>query len=276
MQSAVGTPPAPEIAASLAAQRAGLVGLSPRLEKRIAHVLSLVHVTTKPLGEESSFQEWGECNLILFELAPRNTALAARILELHVPVLVIASWADVWGGIAGAPAWASGFLVDTWSDEQLLASLLSVAAAGARPRKSPPRRATPLVLIADDDAALTDLLEAVLGQQQFSCRVAPDGPAALRLIRELQPDVVLLDVKMPGMTGFEVLAKVRQDPLLQDVAIALLTACDDDTAVMEGSRLEADDYIVKPLRPEWLGERIRSLLRRRANSNTATRHGRTL
>jgi len=267
MRSTADRSPVSEVAASLAAQRVGMVGLSPRLEKRITHILRTVGAFAKPLGDESSFQDWRDCDVLAYELALRNAELAARLPGLHIPVLVVGSWEDVLAGAAGAYNWAAGFLVGGWPDEQLLAALLGISMASARPRKLASRRSAPLALIADDDEDLTNLLEAVLGKLGLICRVARDGRAALALIRELQPEVVLLDVAMPVMTGFEVLAKVRQDPALENVAVALLTAYDDTSHVIEGSRLHADDYIVKPLDPGLLAGRVQRLLTLRRASD---------
>ena len=269
MQSQIAGSAASEVAASLAARRVGMLGLTPRLEKRVAHILSTAGAESKSLGEESSFQDWRDCDVLIFEMAPRNADLAPRLLVSRVPVLAIGSWADVLNGTAGASEWAAGFLVENWPDEQLLAAILVIRSAAFRRRKAPARRPVPLALIADDDEAVSDLLEPILAKLGLACQVARDGPSALAMIRNLRPDVVLLDVNMPGLNGFEVLTRVRRDPRLDNVAVALLTACDDDAHVRQASRLSVDDYIVKPIQPGLFPARIQRLLALTASAGRA-------
>lgn len=89
--------------------------------------------------------------------------------------------------------------------------------------------------------------------------VADDGETALRLFRERLPDVVILDVQLPGMDGFEVSRRLRS---LSGVPIILVTALDDDYDIVAGLEAGADDYVVKPVRPAVLDARIRAVLRR--------------
>ena len=105
------------------------------------------------------------------------------------------------------------------------------------------------VLVIDDDAAVRDLMTRFLGKEGFSVATASGGEEGLRLARELQPDVITLDVLMPGMDGWSVLAALKADPVLADVPVVMLTMLDDRNL---GYALGAADYLTKPIDRERL------------------------
>lgn len=117
----------------------------------------------------------------------------------------------------------------------------------------------PLVLAVDDEVGILRLVKIELGSQGFRVVTASDGEGALRLAEETRPDIVLLDVLMPGMSGIEVMRAMRER---WSVPIILLTAKDTDADKVRGLELGADDYIVKPFSPDELGARLRAVLRR--------------
>ena len=121
--------------------------------------------------------------------------------------------------------------------------------------------AIPIVLIVDDEQPCRDTLEALLTNQGMSLVFASDGKQALELARAEPPDLVLLDVMMPGMDGFDVCAKLRDDPVLAEVPIILVTALDDRNSRIRGIENGADEFIVKPYDRIELRTRVRTLLR---------------
>ena len=116
------------------------------------------------------------------------------------------------------------------------------------------------VLIADDEANIVVSLEFLMNREGHRISVARDGDAALAAIRELRPDLVLLDVMMPGRSGFEVCQAVRADESLAGVKILMLSAKGRDTDLAKGSALGADAYMTKPFATRELAERVRELL----------------
>jgi DNA-binding response OmpR family regulator len=104
------------------------------------------------------------------------------------------------------------------------------------------------------------LVVATLRNDGIACRVAENGLMALRMARETGPDLVVLDIRMPGMNGFEVLETVRRDPGLQMLPVILLTGSDDPADIMRGSQLHADDYLSKPVSTNILLNRVKRLL----------------
>lgn len=120
----------------------------------------------------------------------------------------------------------------------------------------------PIILIADDEIAATRLVARSLGDEGFNVATAHDGASAIDRVWELNPDVLLLDVVMPGMSGLDVLQELKGN---HPVRIILMSGNDAVARVTEGLDLGADDYIAKPFFPAELAARIRAVLRRRRN-----------
>ncbi|MFF0491774.1 MtrAB system response regulator MtrA [Nocardia sp. NPDC003482] len=117
----------------------------------------------------------------------------------------------------------------------------------------------PKILVVDDDTALAEMLTIVLRGEGFEPHVVGDGTQALSAVREIRPDLVLLDLMLPGMNGIDVCRVLRSD---SGVPIVMLTAKTDTVDVVLGLESGADDYIVKPFKPKELVARVRARLRR--------------
>ena len=115
------------------------------------------------------------------------------------------------------------------------------------------------VLVVDDDPALAEMLTIVLRGEGFDTAVVGDGTRALPAVRELRPDVVLLDLMLPGMNGIDVCRAIRTE---SGVPIVMLTAKSDTVDIVLGLESGADDYVVKPFKPKELIARIRARVRR--------------
>jgi two-component system response regulator MtrA len=115
------------------------------------------------------------------------------------------------------------------------------------------------VLVVDDDAALAEMLTIVLRQEGFDSRMCFRGDEALDAFRDYKPDVVLLDVMLPGKDGIDVCKEIRNE---SGVPIVMLTAKGDTVDVVVGLESGADDYVVKPFKPKELVARIRARVRR--------------
>jgi DNA-binding response OmpR family regulator len=121
------------------------------------------------------------------------------------------------------------------------------------------------VLLVEDDPAARQGLEMALRRLGYEVRLAETGEAALDGIGENAVDVVVLDVMLPGVDGFEVCRRLRRD---NDVPVIMLTARDDDFDIVVGLEAGADDYVVKPVEPRVLDARIRAVLRRMARAGS--------
>src|SRR5690348_10521681 len=114
------------------------------------------------------------------------------------------------------------------------------------------------VLVVDDDPALAEMLTIVLRGEGFDTAVVADGTRALPALRELRPDLVLLDLMLPGMNGIDVCKAIRGE---SGVPIVMLTAKSDTVDIVLGLESGADDYVVKPFKPKELVARMRARLR---------------
>jgi len=135
-------------------------------------------------------------------------------------------------------------------------------AAGA----SPPR-----VLIADDNPQGAELLEAYLGECAFDVRTASDGEETLQQVQQWQPDLILLDIMMPKISGFEVCKRLRAAPATRDTAVLMITALDQPSDIERAVEAGTDDFLTKPINKSELLLRVRSLLRSRQNKRELER-----
>lgn len=119
----------------------------------------------------------------------------------------------------------------------------------------------PRILIVDDDPNNTRLLEALLESEGYLTQIASSGLEALAKAQGWHPDIILLDVMMPEMNGFEVCKRLRADPILQTVAIVFLTALDDDRSRLRALELMGDDFLSKPIKSDLLLTKIDSIWR---------------
>ena len=115
------------------------------------------------------------------------------------------------------------------------------------------------ILVIDDDPAIVETVRAYLREGSFEVATAKDGVTALTEFRRSKPDLVVLDVMMPGMDGFEVVRTLRRE---SDVPVILVTARVEETDRLIGLELGADDYVTKPFSPRELVARVKAVLRR--------------
>ena len=121
----------------------------------------------------------------------------------------------------------------------------------------------PRVLIADDNAQGVELLEAYLAETDYEIQTAFDGQETLQKVRQWKPDLILLDIMMPKISGFEVCKQVRAQPENGDVPILMITALDQPADVDRAVEAGADDFLTKPVNKSELLLRARSALKSR-------------
>jgi DNA-binding response OmpR family regulator len=116
------------------------------------------------------------------------------------------------------------------------------------------------ILIVDDEPNIVISLEFLMKREAYDVQVAPDGESALAALEERTPDLVVLDVMLPRMNGFEVCRRIRADPRWQRVKVLILTAKGRDTEVAKGLGLGADAYVTKPFSTKDLVAQVKALL----------------
>jgi two-component system phosphate regulon response regulator PhoB len=124
--------------------------------------------------------------------------------------------------------------------------------------------ATHRVLVVDDEPDITGLVAYHLAKAGYRVITAANGTEALKSVREERPDLVVLDLMLPGLTGYDVLAELRRQEATRDVGVILLTARRDEPDRIKGLTLGADDYLAKPFSPQELVLRVGAVLRRLA------------
>jgi CheY-like chemotaxis protein len=139
---------------------------------------------------------------------------------------------------------------------------------GTMPPTSPPPASCassrpPRILIADDNPQGVELLEAYLSTTDCLIETATDGEETWRKLKEWQPDLILLDIMMPRISGFEVCKRLRADPATRQVGVLMITALDQPSDVERAVEAGTDDFLTKPINKEALLLRVRSILKSR-------------
>ncbi|HBU69887.1 MAG TPA: diguanylate cyclase response regulator, partial [Elusimicrobia bacterium] len=122
------------------------------------------------------------------------------------------------------------------------------------------------ILIVDDEKNLQEMVSDILTAANFQTITADDGLEGLQKIYSESPDLILLDCEMPRLDGYELLAKMRADPLMVNKPVIMLTVRNSENDEIKGLRLGIDDYITKPFKPSVLLARIKTVLERKAMS----------
>ena len=126
-----------------------------------------------------------------------------------------------------------------------------------------------VVLVVDDNEMNRDMLSRRLRRQEYEVEVAEDGEQALKMVKEKNYDLMLLDIMMPNISGYEVLERIKADPQTQSLPIIMISAVDDLDSVVRCIELGAEDYLFKPFNPVLLKARVgASLSKNRAGVDT--------
>lgn len=249
-----------EIVATLSGRRFGLCGFNGGEVQRICSTLSGANSLAFAFDESLLPESAGICDALVIKLATLSPEGLRAAAVSPAPILVTGSSQALLEGVGAAYCWPRDFMNEPWQDAELLVRLFRLLGPPARSRADRKTRTDPLVLLADDDQQLIALVDATLRNDGIKCQTADNGLTALRVAREIMPDLILLDVKMPGIDGFEVLQTIRLDPGLQSLPVILLTGCDDPADIRRASELHADQYITKPVSPNLLLNRVKRLL----------------
>ena len=250
----------PAVLSALAGKRFALAGFPPKEAGRLAQALDAYQAFSRDLGAGAlpDAETARPFDVVILNA----TSDATSIPTLNKPVLIIGP-REVLVRLQPGCNGGEDFLFSPWeADEIILRSYFAISRPGRADTSQVVRAAggKRRVVVADDDSTIRALVEVSVGNAGFECRVATDGSAALDIIRQWQPDMAVLDVNMPNKSGFEVLSALRNDPLTRQVRVILLTARQQETDVIRGFGLGADDYVIKPFSPMELVARMKRLL----------------
>jgi DNA-binding response OmpR family regulator len=118
----------------------------------------------------------------------------------------------------------------------------------------------PVILVAEDERDIRDLIVYTLQFSGFEVIQVPNGEEAVKKAVEMEPDLILLDVRMPKMTGYEACKALKQEESTKDIPIVFLSAKGQETEISQGLKLGAEDYFLKPFAPDELPERVNKIL----------------
>jgi two-component system, cell cycle response regulator DivK len=257
-----------EIVKTLSGKRIALAGFSGPEVRRIAQALDRAEcftlvIETPLVGLSAAIVERFDIVVLNLGTSDGTTCHKNTSPGLNKPILLVGSRATIADKVVSVETGARDFLTTPWDSEELLVRCCKLLSPDliqpvVREREGPAQ-----VVIADDDPAIGALLTATLRRTGAECRLARSGTETLALVRELKPDAVILDVNMPGMDGFEVLASLRGDLATAGVPVVLLTARQQESDVLKGFSCGASDYITKPFNPMEVTARIARYLPRK-------------
>jgi two-component system cell cycle response regulator DivK len=274
---AADTPIPESIVQQLTRKRIALVGFADHDADKICGAFERVRAMPYLFAaDEPASDGVQNCTVVLVHVRPET--MSSQWLQPDFPSSAVQPWVLVGGRedlLALDPkvqSRAVEYLIDGWQPEEAImrlsfavsrAEAAKQAASGPAPAFNAasarrPVTGNPEIVIADDDVHVLAVVRGALQNAGMDCRPASNGPEALRLVRDMVPHAAVLDVNMPGMDGYEVLAAIRKENL--PVRVVILTARQHETDVLRGFDLGADDYVVKPFNPLELIARLKRLL----------------
>ncbi len=275
-REAADTPIPDSIVQELARKRVGLIAFADEEAERLCGAFERVRALPRLFSgdEPPESPSIRDCSVIMVHVRPANLGISWLRTGCPPPrpLVLVGGREDLLALPLDVQARACEFLIDGWQPEEVIMRLsfalargtpppATVAGAGAAPAAAQPQRGPigkPEIVIADDDMHVVAVVRSALQSLGMECRSASSGIEALRMIRELCPHAAVLDVNMPGMDGFEVLAAIRQAAL--PLKVIMLTARQHERDVLRGFELGADDYVVKPFNPMELAARLKRFL----------------
>lgn len=267
--------PIPEsITQNLSGKRVAVIGFPNNVRERVCVALERAQAIPVFLGftDPPDTPQVRDCALLLVHVRPETMdSFWLTPVTLHAvcrPMVFVGNREHLLELDAQVLFLAREFLMDSWASEEALVRLsLAVSLRPGIALGAPTMLSTgtavpvrPQILLADDDPTVLALLGTAIQNFGMDCRTAPDGRSAIAAIREARPHAAVLDVNMPGMDGYEVLAAIRKEAM--PIRVVLLTARQQESDVLRGFTLGADDYIVKPFSPLELVARLKRLLGR--------------
>jgi CheY-like chemotaxis protein/HPt (histidine-containing phosphotransfer) domain-containing protein len=252
------------ICKQLAGQRIALVGLADEQAERACVALEKVGALALLFtGSESPASDpIRNCSVVMVHVREQTCNFPWLRPDCHLlqPLVLIGGREDLFSLPPDVQAKASDLLIDSWQPEEVVIRLSLVLARGGeldtvRAGTAPTK---PDVLLVDDDPNVIAVVRSHLESQGMECRHALNGSDALAMVTERCPKAIVLDVNMPGLDGFAVLASIRELGL--GAKVILLTARQHERDILRGFELGADDYVVKPFHPLELAARLKRLV----------------
>ena len=255
-----------EFPESLHGKRIGLVACA-EIEDAIATALNraLMSFATVPVNSVGpSAKELSRFDALMLGVGDESSDsiwLRPEALRNNIRPLLLAGPAEEIYCRETLQSLADDVILSPFSTGELLFRLHRIIGGKSTVRETAVRTGKPIVLVVDDDLNITNYLGCVLRNMEVEMYVVSDGQAALAAARRLLPDLILLDIALPIMSGLDVLGRLRNDPGTRNLAAVLVTASSDPADMQQGANLGVLDYILKPFGHNNLTRKLKALLR---------------
>lgn len=259
---------------TLKGKRFALLGFDPEETQALRSAIDFASARIHSIAEEprhpslTTLAPFDACVVNLSSQVSKVAGGAVDLLAIsRKPTVIIGERDEVLGHAFSLASVAHEFIMRPWTREDFYLRafmvLRNASSVADQPSRGAAARTEPTIIIADDDRTTIMMVQSILRTWKINCRVAHNGKDAMELTREIKPDALLLDVSMPDMDGFQVLAALRADPATRATPIVMLTAAQSEDEIVRGFDLGADDYITKPFRAHEMLARLKRLVRNR-------------
>ncbi len=260
---------------TLKGKRFGLVGFDSEETQALRSAIDFASARMHSIAEDprhpslTTLTPFDACVMNLSSEVAKAAGGAVDLLTLsRRPTVIIGERDEVLGHAFSLASATHEFIIRPWTREDFYLRAFMVlrnasSAAADQPARAAAGRTEPTIIVADDDRTTIMMVQSILRTWKINCRVAHNGKEALELTKEIRPDALLLDVGMPDLDGFQVLAALRSDPATRKTPVVMLTAAQSEDEIVRGFDLGADDYITKPFRAHEMLARLKRLVRNR-------------
>jgi CheY-like chemotaxis protein len=251
---------------SLRGKRIGLLACTKTMYTDFSEALTRVHASSAPIQAEvvpPGAPELDRYDALVLHVSDDNAGLdwfRAEVLRRNTRPLLLAGATEAVCGPTSWQSYVDDVILPPFSTPELLFRLHRLIVGASERRRNAEPRSKPCVLVADDDPAIILFVKFALLNFDVDAHFVRDGKAALDSARRLHPDLLLLDVGMPIMSGIEVLRSLRKFPGTSSLVTVMLTGSSDSSDVKNGFQLGAVDYILKPCKQVDLTRKLTELL----------------
>jgi CheY-like chemotaxis protein len=260
---------------TLKGKRFALLGFDPDETQALRSAIDFASARMHSIAEDprhpslTTMAPFDACVVNLSSAVSKAAGGAVDLLVIsRKPTVIIGERDEVLGHAFSLASAAHEFIIRPWTREDFYLRAFMVlrnapSVVVEQPGRNTAPRTEPTIIIADDDRTTIMMVQSILRTWKINCIVAHNGKDAMEQTKKIKPDALLLDVSMPDMDGFQVLAALRADPATRATPIVMLTAAQSESEIVRGFDLGADDYITKPFRAHEMLARLKRLVRNR-------------
>ena len=266
------------LVATLKGKRFALFGFDPEETQELRKAIDFASARMHSIAEDprhpslTTLAPFDACVLNLTSEVSKVGGAGVDLLAIsRKPTVIIGERDEVLGHAFSLASAAHEFIIRPWTREDFFLRAFMVlgntsSVVADQPGRNAAVRTEPTIIVADDDRTTIMMVQSILRTWKINCIVAHNGKDAMEQTKKILPDALLLDVSMPDMDGFQVLAALRADPATRNTPIVMLTAAQNESEIVRGFDLGADDYITKPFRAHEMLARLKRLVRNRARA----------